>query len=65
MKTQQGVYFESGRIVRHHWAPFDSFPETGVDPDDYAPDVSVSTAQEPGLWGRTRAKVSAWLGKWF
>ncbi len=62
---QQGVYFESGRIARHHWAPFDSFPETGVDPADYAPDASVSTAQEPGLWGRTRAKVSAWLGKWF
>ncbi|MFZ5722430.1 MAG: DUF2846 domain-containing protein [Pseudomonadota bacterium] len=53
---QQGVYFEAGRIAEQRWAPFETFPETGVDPDDVlaAPEESAP-AEEGGWWSRTRS----------
>lgn len=58
----QGVYLEAGRIASQRWAPFETFPETGVDPDDViATDASgemPSAPEQPGWWSRTRTFFS-------
>ncbi len=63
---QQGVYFEAGRIAQHRWEPFQSFPETGVDPADLIEDAEVpGRIEEKGWWGRTTDKIGTWFGNLF
>ena len=53
---QQGVYFEAGRMAQQRWSPFDSFPETGVDPADLVPDAANPGSEKTeNWWQRTKA----------
>lgn len=56
---QQGVYFEAGRIAQQRWQPFETFPETGADPDDVAVSGDAEEAGElpadEGWWQKTRS----------
>lgn len=54
---QQGVYLESGRVAHQRFAPFQSFPETGVDPADLVEDAAVEGAVKETWWQRTRAII--------
>lgn len=48
-----GLYFAGGgRVDQPRWAPFESFPETGVDP---AVAKGGTEAGPNGFWSRTRA----------
>lgn len=61
-----GVYFEAGRIAQQRWAPFETFPETGVDPADLVPDAEVPVSPEDkGWWDRTRESAAAMWDKVF
>lgn len=53
----QGVYLEAGRIAAQRWAPFETFPETGVDPDDAiaAREQAEQAKKDDGLWFRTKS----------
>lgn len=62
---QQGVYFEAGRVAQHRWAPFETFPETGADPDDEVvedagiADAPVGDAGETeSAWQRVKRMMS-------
>lgn len=53
----QGVYLAAGREGGPRWAPFETFPETGVDPDDAiaAQNEAEQAASDDSLWGRTKS----------
>lgn len=54
-----GLYFASGRVTHPRWAPFESFPETGVVVDRYEGETPESAGEidagSGGWWSRTRS----------
>lgn len=66
---QQGVYYQAGRIAQRRWAPFESFPETGTDPEDEAAAAAAAAAEggiapapggatNEGMWERFKRSMS-------
>lgn len=58
----EGVYFtaDGSEEVPQQWAPFQTFPETGVDPEDAATATAAAAAEdsaEDTIWGRTKAWI--------
>jgi len=54
---QQGMYLEAGRVAQHRFAPFEAFPETGVDPADLVEDAPAVGEEQETWWQRTRAII--------
>lgn len=55
---QQGVYLASGRAGNERFAPFQTFPETGVDAADLVPDAVVPGSENEGWWQKTKSIIS-------